>query len=302
MSQPDAEPLRLADCRHQEQLRVRWAEVDIQGIVFNPHHLMYLDTAVAGYWRSMALPYDALMDELGGDVFTRRSTIAYDAPARYDDILRIGLRTASFGRSTMLLRGVIQRDATRISHGELTYVYASRETGRSAPMPDVLRQWIEAFERGEPMTTVATGRWAELGSGAAALRKAVFVDEQGVPLDMELDADDEHALHAVVRNRGGMVLATGRLLPADAQGHARIGRMAVRRELRGGGLGRQVLRALMQAARERGDRAVELHAQASAIGFYAREGYAEQGARFEEAGIEHQAMLGLLQPSASARS
>jgi predicted GNAT family N-acyltransferase len=87
-------------------------------------------------------------------------------------------------------------------------------------------------------------------------------------------------------NRLGMPVATGRLLPAQ-DGVSRIGRMAVSQPLRGTGLGREVLEALMTAARERGDQRVILHAQRTAEGFYERSGFVAQGQPFEEAGIDH---------------
>jgi YbgC/YbaW family acyl-CoA thioester hydrolase len=72
-----------SDFRFFERLRVRWAEVDMQSIVFNGHYLMYFDTAVAGYWRALAIPYHETMEYLGGDFYVRKSTLEYEASARY---------------------------------------------------------------------------------------------------------------------------------------------------------------------------------------------------------------------------
>ena len=118
----------------------------------------------------------------------------------------------------------------------------------------------------------------------------MFVHEQKVPAEMEWDEADHTALHCVAVNRMGVVLATGRLLE-HAPGVARIGRMAVKKQMRGTDLGRRVLHALMDAARARGDRQVLLHAQCSAEGFYRRSGFAPHGAVFEEAGIAHIEMV-----------
>jgi predicted GNAT family N-acyltransferase len=107
---------------------------------------------------------------------------------------------------------------------------------------------------------------------------------------LEQDAADQTAIHAVARNRLGVAVATGRLLK-HAPGVGRIGRMAVHRVLRGSNLGRDVLRALMHTATERGDHEVLLHAQRSAQGFYARLGFLTQGEPFEEAGIVHIEMV-----------
>jgi predicted GNAT family N-acyltransferase len=114
----------------------------------------------------------------------------------------------------------------------------------------------------------------------------VFIEEQNIPAEMEWDADDAHAVHALASNRFGLPLATGRLLQ-HAPGVARIGRMAVSQTVRGSGVGRAVLDALSNTARQRGDREIILHAQTSAQAFYARSGFNPRGAVFEEAGIAH---------------
>ena len=148
---------------------------------------------------------------------------------------------------------------------------------------------IEHFEAGGEMVELRVGDWATLGRDATALRTAVFVQEQGIAPEIELDALDATAVHAVAYNRLGLPVATGRLLQ-DAPGEARIGRMAVLREVRGAGLGEQVIAALERAARERGDREARLNAQRSAEGFYRRLGYAPYGQPFDEVGIAHIAM------------
>lgn len=131
---------------------------------------------------------------------------------------------------------------------------------------------------------VVVGSWAQLGSAASAVRHAVFVEEQGVPIELELDEMDAVALHALASD-GATVLGTGRLLP---DGH--IGRMAVQRDARGAGVGSALLRALMEQARLRGDPGVVLHAQLGARDFYRRHGYTPEGEVFMDAGIEHIAM------------
>lgn len=131
---------------------------------------------------------------------------------------------------------------------------------------------------------IVIGSWEQQRQAAAALRQQVFVVEQGVPAELELDAMDAQSLHAVAYQDGAPV-ATGRLLP---DGH--IGRMAVRQDARGAGTGSLVLCALMDEARRRGDRDVVLHAQLSARDFYARHGFEPEGEVFMDAGIEHIAM------------
>lgn len=280
--------------RHLHRLRVRWAEVDMQRIVFNGHYLMYFDSAVADYWRALALPYAESMQYFGGDLFVRKATLDYQASARYDDVLDVGIRCARLGTSSMRLEGAVFRQDELLVTGELVYVFADPQAQTSKPLPQELRTVLEQFEAGKPMVEVRTGDWAQLGKDARAVRTEVFVQEQKIPAEMEYDEADAGCVHAVAYNGIGMALATGRLLE-HVPGVAKIGRMAVRQPLRGGRAGRAVLDALMQAARARGDREAVLHAQTSAAGFYARAGFAPRGPVFDEAGIPHVEMVRSLQ-------
>jgi len=275
--------------RHLERLRVRWAEVDMQHIVFNGHYLMYFDTAVAGYWRALALPYQDTMARLQGDLYVRKATLGYRASARYDEVLEVGMRCAHLGRSSMRFEAAVFRGEQCLVDGELVYVFADPQAQGSRPLPEPLRQALQAFEGGEPMLMVQTGSWDTLAPPSRALREAVFAREQGIAQALLCDAADETAIHALACNRLGDAVATGRLLAA-VQGVGRIGRMATHAAVRGAGAGRAVLQALLAAARQRGDDRVRLHAQAGAIGFYERAGFRAVGERFEEAGIPHQAM------------
>lgn len=275
--------------RHFERLRVRWAEVDMQKIVFNGHYLMYVDTAVAGYWRALALPYEQTMAALSGDLFVRKATLEYHAPAAYDDALSVGIRCDRIGSSSMTWATAVFRGEDLLVSGELIYVFADPVARESRPVPEALRAAINGFEAGEPMLAVSVGGWAELGPAAQALRHEVFVQEQHIPADLEWDSADAQALHALAINRLGLPLGTGRLL-VGGDGSGRIGRMAVRRASRGSQVGRALLRQLTQAAVELGLRELHLLAQLSAQGFYLKEGYEPEGEVFTEAGIAHQRM------------
>ncbi len=281
------------DFRFAERHRVRWVEVDMQAIVFNGHYLTYFDTAVAGYWRALALPYHDTMQSLGGDLFVRKATIEYEASARYDEPLETGIRCARIGNSSMLLQAAVFRGAQRLVHGELVYVFADPATQTSRPVPPALREVLLGFESGESMLDVRVGDWAALGAAAAAIRHAVFTQEQGIDAALDSDGADALAVHALAVNRFGVPLGTGRLI-AQSPGVSKVGRMAVIASLRSSSVGRQLLDALVQVARTRGDREVMLHAQASAVGFYRAQGWLSRGAAFEEAGIEHQEMALLL--------
>ena len=122
------------------------------------------------------------------------------------------------------------------------------------------------------------------------LRHRVFVEEQGVPVELEQDEHDPTAVHAVVRGAGGQVLGTGRLV-VEPGGQGRIGRMAVAGDARGRGVGAALLEVLEVAAADAGCHRVTLHAQLHAVGFYRRAGYdQEPGEPFDDAGILHVAM------------
>lgn len=139
--------------------------------------------------------------------------------------------------------------------------------------------------------------WDAARPRAGPIRFAVFVDEQGVPAEMELDADDPASLHALaLPQRGGSDLTavgTGRLLPAKTEAGrqvSHIGRMAVLRDWRGRGVGAALLDALVASARARGDEEIVLAAQVHALGFYASRGFVAEGEAYPDAGIPHRDM------------
>ncbi len=131
-----------------------------------------------------------------------------------------------------------------------------------------------------------------------AVRKEVFVVEQGVPEDIEYDALDAVALHVLAVREDGTPLGTGRLLHGEAAAGrtggdptvGSLGRLAVTQQARGLGVGAALVGAIEDAARARGLAAVDLHAQTHALGFYERLGYEAYGPEFPDAGIPHRAM------------
>lgn len=278
--------MKRQDFRFFYPLRVRWAEVDMQKIVFNAHYLMYFDTAIAEYWRALALPYEETMHQLSGDLYVKKASLQYEGSARFDDQLSIGLKCVRIGRSSIEFAGAVFRADSLLIKGELIYVFADPQTQTSQPVPDALRDLLTGYEAGQDTYTITEGVWAELGHVATQLRVEVFVHEQGVPIELECDAADSDAIHAVARNHLGQVLATGRLLTLGP-GVGKIGRMAVKRVMRGSGLGRHILETLSAVAARRGDQEIVLHAQRSAEGFYQRAGFICRGEPFEEAGIPH---------------
>ena len=129
---------------------------------------------------------------------------------------------------------------------------------------------------------VELGTWDALREEAVAIRHAVFVEEQRVPVELEIDEQDPVSVHALARDASGRALGTGRLLP---DGH--IGRMAVLAAARGTGVGSALLIALMDESRRRGGRETIVSAQTHAIAFYARHGFVTEGNEYDDAGIPH---------------
>ncbi len=136
-----------------------------------------------------------------------------------------------------------------------------------------------------PGFSVRRANWIVDGAQLRALRKRVFVEEQGVPETLEWDGLDAACIHVLATLTNGLAIGTGRLLP---DGH--IGRMAVLAQWRRRGVGSAVLEALMAAAQARGDRIVELSAQTHALGFYARLGFETVSGEYMDAGIAHRTM------------
>ena len=273
--------------RFVHRLRVRWAEVDMQKIVFNAHYLMYLDTAMAAYWRTLALPYEDAMKALGGDIYLRHVEVDFQASARLDDMLDIALRCERIGMTSMQFQGQIRRDDATLISARLTYVFADPTTQRPCAVPQPLRELMLSYEAGEAPADVLCGSWDTLGAEAAALRRAVFITEQGIDAPLDTDEQDAAAVHAVVRNRLGQAIATARLLSSDL-GTGSLQRVAVRREVRGTQWGRLAVQALIDLATEQGVRQLRVCAQASAIPFWLRLGFVPEGALFQEAGRPHQ--------------
>ncbi|MFN7570737.1 MAG: acyl-CoA thioesterase [Betaproteobacteria bacterium] len=137
------------DFRHRLPLRVRWAEVDMQGVVFNGHYLTYCDVCVTEYWRAIGLRYPQDVVRHGADIFLRKATVEYHAPAVYDDELLVCGRSARLGRSS--LRFVVEmyrRGAQEapLLEAELIYVNADPASKQSAPWSQSMRELIVAYE------------------------------------------------------------------------------------------------------------------------------------------------------------
>lgn len=139
--------------------------------------------------------------------------------------------------------------------------------------------------------------WRERAVDLSAIRRAVFVEEQGVPAELEWDGIDPDCDHAIAISSTGQPIGTGRLLP---DGH--IGRMAVLPAWRRSGVGSALLRALVRLAREKGHESAVLNAQTYVVGFYRREKFEVTSGEFLDAGIPHVEMRRRLRPAPGAAS
>jgi predicted GNAT family N-acyltransferase len=128
---------------------------------------------------------------------------------------------------------------------------------------------------------------SDLMREAFGLRYEVFVDEQGVPRELEVDELDPSATHLVAIS-GDRVIGTLRILDHGAA--AKVGRVAVRATARRGGIGARLMHRAAAIAADRGFTEVIVHAQIAVVGFYRRLGYVEEGEEFDDAGIPHIAM------------
>jgi acyl-CoA thioester hydrolase len=136
--------MQFDDFRFSYPLRVRWAEVDMQSVVFNGNYLTYADVGITEYLRELKLR--------GGDFSAVRAVLEYKGAARFDDLLDISVRVSRLGRSSMLFLIGMWRDGTLLTSGEITYVNTDLETRTAKPLPEHLRSTIMAYEKVAPLS------------------------------------------------------------------------------------------------------------------------------------------------------
>jgi acyl-CoA thioester hydrolase len=134
--------------RFSHRLRVRWAEVDAQGIVFNGHYLTYFDVGMTEYLRAVGLPYPDGFLEYGGDLFLAKATVEFKSPARYDDEIDCQVRIGRIGSSSVQFCFALRRGAKLLARGENIYVNADPVTRAPTKVHQAIRDVIAAFEGG----------------------------------------------------------------------------------------------------------------------------------------------------------
>jgi acyl-CoA thioester hydrolase len=138
-------------------LRVRWSEVDPQGIVFNPNYLAYADIALTEYMRGIGFPYPDGLLKLGSDLFAVRAEINFRASAKYDDELDLAARISRIGRTSFNLTVGVFRGEQVLCEVLLVYVNAAPETQRPMPLPAPVVDAVMAFETRPPERASAAG-------------------------------------------------------------------------------------------------------------------------------------------------
>jgi len=126
-------------------LRVRWAECDAQGIVFNVNYFLYFDVGMTEYMRALGF-----MGEAMPEFFTVHAEADYRAPARFDDEIEVAIRCARIGNTSMMLKAAIFRSDELLTEGALTYVHADPGTQEKSPLPRAFVERIIGFEKTPP--------------------------------------------------------------------------------------------------------------------------------------------------------
>jgi acyl-CoA thioester hydrolase len=126
------------------ELRVRYGECDPQGIVFNANYLAYFDVTVTELWREAIGPWQAMV-ERGYDVVVAEANVRFRSPARFDDVIALGVRVAELGRTSLRLELDIRRDGELLVEGWLRQVFVDAKTWAKTEIPDWAREALGRF-------------------------------------------------------------------------------------------------------------------------------------------------------------
>ncbi len=129
------------------KIRVRWAEVDKQNIVFNAHYLAYFDVAVTDYYKAIGHPYTGPFLQTGTDLYLKLAKLEYHSPAGFDEVIEVCIRVFRLGNTSFEFRCEIYRDDTLLTSGSLVYVNADPDTLVPVTVPKFLRDAFVRFEK-----------------------------------------------------------------------------------------------------------------------------------------------------------
>ena len=128
----------------EHKLRVRYAECDPQGVVFNSHYLAFFDINITELWRAAFGSYQAMIDR-GVDIVVAQAAVSFRAPARFDELLRLEIAVTRLGNTSITTAHRVLRDGELLAEGELHHVAVELPGLAKTPIPDWLRQGLEAF-------------------------------------------------------------------------------------------------------------------------------------------------------------
>lgn len=129
-------------------MRVRFAECDPQGIVFNARYLEYFDVALTELWREAFGGYDAIMDVHDVDIVVAEVTVRYRAPLRFDDVVDLRVTFERLGTTSMLTAIAVERDGECVASGEMRHVFTARDSGEKIAIPAPIRAALEPYAQG----------------------------------------------------------------------------------------------------------------------------------------------------------
>jgi acyl-CoA thioester hydrolase len=136
-----------SDFRFHHDIRVRFADTDLQAIVFNANYLTYYDVAWTEYFRAVGFEWKDLL-ALGVDTVLARTTMEFKSPAKFDEILEVHTRVSKIGITSLTFEFAIypQGEDRLINSANSLYVCVDPKTLKSTPVPDLLRRRISEFE------------------------------------------------------------------------------------------------------------------------------------------------------------
>lgn len=132
------------------EMRVRYAECDPQGIVFNSRYLEYFDVALTELWREALGSYDAVMEELGIDLVVAEAGIRFRASLRFDEVFELRASLSRLGTTAMTTAIELHRGDDLVAEGDLRHVFVDREGGAKAEIPEQVRAALVPYVRGVP--------------------------------------------------------------------------------------------------------------------------------------------------------
>jgi acyl-CoA thioester hydrolase len=122
-------------------LRVRYAECDAQGVVFNSHYLAFADIGMTEMWRAAFGSYQAMLDR-GVDIVVADAQLRFLSPARFDDELTIEVEVARLGNTSVLTNHRVSRDGEPLAEVAIRHVFVELGTGNKTAIPDWARDGL----------------------------------------------------------------------------------------------------------------------------------------------------------------